>query len=305
MLCERKGTGFGRLNRAVQRAIKLDLAGAKTCDSVASCLHRIQPPSYVTDGGSIKSFFGKGDSEEFHRNPRGKNMRALFIVAVAAFVVTLTGCATQGVSSANYTPGPQNAVKNEKTITRAQAIVWDELVRELSKSFYVINNIERESRIINVSFNTNAPTDYVDCGRTRRTYTQGDKVETFEYDVANSATFKVAGTSQPHPSMFSYAVMRRTPALEGRSNIYVAPDPSNPTSTVISVNTRYVLSVRVDGESIVQHIGGNIMNRTPLRPPESSMIFNTNKPSTTMAGDVAIICASKGRLETEILKMVQ
>ena len=64
-------------------------------------------------------------------------MRALLLVSVAAFVVTLTGCATQGVSSANYTPGPQNAIKNEKTITRAQAIVWDELVRELEVAPFV------------------------------------------------------------------------------------------------------------------------------------------------------------------------
>ena len=117
--------------------------------------------------------------------------------------------------------------------------------------FYVINNIERESRIINVSFNTNSPSDYVDCGRTRRTYTQGEKTETFDYAVADSSTYKMAGTKQPHPATFSYANVRRTPKLEGRSNIYVAPDASNPSSTVVSVNTRYIVTIKVYGEQLL------------------------------------------------------
>jgi hypothetical protein len=220
-------------------------------------------------------------------------------------MMTTAGCATQGVNSFSYTPGELSAVKNEKTVARPQAVVWDELVRELSKSFFVINNIERESRIINVSFNSNSPAEYVDCGRTHRTYTEGDKREDFDYAVAERTTYKIAGDKQPHPAMRSYAVINREPTLEGRANIYVAPDATDLGKTVVSVNTRYILSVRVRGEGIVQHAQGNIINRTHLPEQNQSHIFNTNKASTTTGGAVSVVCAGLGRLETDILKMVR
>ena len=194
-----------------------------------------------------------------------------FIFAIF-IVFAVGGCATQGVNSFNYTPSKEYPADNEKTIARPQSVVWDELVRELSKSFYVINNIERESRIINVSFTSNSPSDYVDCGRTRRTYTQGDKTETFDYAVAERTTFKFAGNTQPHPSMFSYAVVTRTPTLDGRSNIYVAPDPKNSGNTVVSINTRYIVTTRIRGDAFVQHVNGNIMSRSPVQE-ETSFIF--------------------------------
>ena len=226
---------------------------------------------------------------------------------ILALVITLAlcGCATQGVSSRSYTPPSQSPVKNEKVVGRPQAAVWDELVKELSKSFYVINNIERESRIINVSFNSNSPNDYVDCGRSRRTYTQGDKTETYDYAVAERATFKVAGNAQPNPSMISYAIANRVTSLEGRANIYVAPESGNSDKTVVSVNTRYILTVRVQAESFVQHFNGNILARTPMPSEPNSLIFNTNKESTTNLGADTIVCAGRGKLENEILNMIR
>jgi hypothetical protein len=89
--------------------------------------------------------------------------------------IFITGCATQGVSTYKYTDNAPIQINNELVVSKPQSQVWDILVKELSKSFYVINNIDKESRIINVSFSSNAPSEYVDCGKTHRTYTQGDK----------------------------------------------------------------------------------------------------------------------------------
>jgi hypothetical protein len=232
-------------------------------------------------------------------------MRSRISIAIA--VLSASGCATQGVNTANYTAATPHIVKNEKTVPRRQAVVWDELVRELSKSFYVINNIERESRIINVSFNSNSPSDYVDCGRTVRTYAEGDKREVFDYAVADPSRFKVAGTQQPRPELKTYAFFNRQPSLEGRSNIYVAPDPSDPNRTLVSVNTRYVVSVLVRREAFVEHVNGRIMRRDTLPDQSFSFMFNTNKASTTTPpdGGQAITCSGRGRLETDILDMVK
>jgi len=89
--------------------------------------------------------------------------------------VAASGCATQGKSTTTYLKPTISEVKNEIDVTKSYAQVWDVLVKQLSKSFYVINNIDKESRIINVSFSTNSPAEYIDCGRTLRTYTQGKK----------------------------------------------------------------------------------------------------------------------------------
>lgn len=232
-----------------------------------------------------------------------KSLRfGMTLVVVASLV---SGCATQGVSTAEYSPPIEQVVQNEKTVDRAQPVVWDELVRELSKSFFVINNIERESRIINVSFQSSTPGDYVDCGRTRRTYAEGDKRELFDYAVADSSTYKEAGRTQPHPAQKTYARVNRQTSLEGRSNIYVAPDSSNSSRTVVSVNTRYVLSIKVHGEGILEHANGNVLHRSPFSRDSNPMVFNTNKPTSQAAGGITIVCRDKGRLESEILRMVR
>src|SRR5688500_4758679 len=114
-------------------------------------------------------------------------------------IVFLVGCATQGTSTFNHVQSAAKTIVNEKTVSRPQTLVWDELVRELSKSFYVINNIERESRIINVSFTSNTPGTFVDCGQTTRQYRQGDSVETYNYPVAEKSSYKMATPKQPHP----------------------------------------------------------------------------------------------------------
>ena len=220
-------------------------------------------------------------------------------------LILCTGCATQGSNTFNYVPNDPITIRNEKTVTKPQAAVWDELVRELSKSFFVINNIERESRIINVSFNSNSPGEFVDCGRTTRSYTQGEKVERYDYEVAGFSTFKVAAIRQEHPAFANYSLIRREPSLEGRSNIYVAPDPSDSSRTVISVNTRYILTIRIRGDNFAEHASGNKQARGSLSEVTRSYIFNTNKPSREQSGEITIVCFGRGKLETDILNMVR
>jgi len=180
--------------------------------------------------------------------------------------------------------------------------VWDSLVRDLAKSFYVINNIDKESRIINVSFNSPKAEDYVDCGRSQRTFKEGEVSESFNYAVAARSTFKVASTRQEHPAFSNYFVLTREPMLDGRANIYIAPSSSDPNRTTISVNTRYVLTVKVRSEGFAKHISGNVQTRG--RAPEETFthMFNTGSSSTTDAGGgVNVVCFATGTLEREIL----
>jgi hypothetical protein len=184
--------------------------------------------------------------------------------------------------------------------------VWDELVRELSKSFYVINNIERESRIINVSFLSNSPSEFADCGKTMRTYVQGEKIEHFDYATAASATFKFASPRQRHPAWADYAIVRRETNLEGRVNIYVAPDVKDADVTTISVNARYMLTIKTEGTQFSEGAGGQTISLGPLPARTTVITFNTNKGTSQQIDQGnSISCFGTGKLEADILSMVR
>ena len=228
------------------------------------------------------------------------------ICAIVLTAILLSGCATQGISSLKYTDNTPIQVKNEIEVAKPQSQVWDTLVKELCKSFYVINNIDKESRIINISFSTDSPEEYVDCGKSHRTYTQSDKSEVYDYDVAGPAEFKVAATRQEHPAFANYINTRRETVLEGRSNIYVAPDEKDDSKTIVTVNTRYVLTIRAKGEAFAQHVSGNVFYRGRIPEETTTIMFDTNKAGQKeIGGGLKITCFSKGKLENEILDMIR
>lgn len=225
---------------------------------------------------------------------------------IMVFAVFLSGCATQGVSTREYRGCSQQKINNELNVPRPQSEVWDTIVKELSKSFYVINNIDKESRIINVSFSSNAPSGYVDCGKSHRTYTQRDKTETYDYDTAGSSYFKVATLRQEHPAFANYVVIRRETSLEGRSNIYVAPSEQDKNSTVITVNTRYIMNFKIKSDTFAQHANGKVFSRGHLPDETFTVMFNTNQLGELKANNAETIsCCSKGTLEAEILGMTR
>lgn len=220
-------------------------------------------------------------------------------------IVAISGCATPGVNTYEYVKHDPKSVTNEIQVDEPYGKVWDKLVRELSKSFYVINNIDKESRIINLSFSSQTPSDFVDCGMTHRRYKRGDESIGYSYKVADSASFKVANGAQ-HP-FFYYSTIRRSTTLEGRSNIYLAPVESDQTKTTVAVNARYILTINATGEKYAQHfLTGETYDhgQIPFTQPVV-MSFNTNKPSSVdVENGVTITCFSNGKLEQDVLQIL-
>src|SRR3546814_4300040 len=69
--------------------------------------------------------------------------------AVMAAILLTAGCAAQ--ADLNYRKPTQPSLTNSRTVNAGFEETWDGLVRNLSSEFFVINNIEKASRIINVS----------------------------------------------------------------------------------------------------------------------------------------------------------
>lgn len=230
-------------------------------------------------------------------------MKSLVLLVAVLFVTS--GCAIPGVNSMSYTKHDPKLIINEIQVDQPYSQVWDKLVRELSKSFYVINNIDKESRIINLSFSSQSPSEFVDCGQTHRTYKHGSELINYDYMVADSSTYKYAHGAR---EAFSYyANTRRTTSLEGRSNIYLAPLENDKAKTTVAVNTRYILTINVVGDIYAQHLNGNIFSQgqTPHQQP-TILSFNTNNPTERDFGDgVKISCSSNGKLEQDVLQILQ
>lgn len=196
---------------------------------------------------------------------------------------TLAGCAA---STADYSPPEARNVTTERVVRMPFDMAWDRYVSELSKSFFVINNISKNSRIINVSFSSDRPSDFVDCGVTRRTSTHpatGD--ESFIYQAADSSAYN-AGQSGTNILWH----FRRNTSLDGRVNIYMAPEGSD--STLIRVNAKYVLAVSVRGESTA---GGSYFD-------QMSVSFTSSAGSGSRADELR--CVSKGVLEKQLLELI-
>lgn len=205
------------------------------------------------------------------------------LAAVLVGVLALAGCAG---SKMDYTPPMPREVATERILEMPFEKAWDAYVAELSKTFFVINNISKESRIINVSFSSDKPSDFVDCGYTVRTSTHpATGQETFSYYTADSSTYNAG---QPGTNILWH--MRRTTSLSGRANIYMAPRDKS--STLLRVNAKYVLTIEIRGES---NVGGMYFD-------DMSVTFTSTQPGTDQSGEMR--CVSKGVLEEKLLHLL-
>jgi hypothetical protein len=175
----------------------------------------------------------------------------------------------------------------------------------MAKSFFVINNIDKDSRIINLSYSSDKPQEYVDCGRTKRTYSDGKTTESYEYGFTdNIAKYKSSSDKQANPNFSSVGLILRRASLEGRANVYVAPENS---STLISVNAKSVVKVNLSGEVLVMNFAGGVVNRQAI-PPVSADVTAVTKGSTESTVAIGstvetVTCYSTGRLEQAILDL--
>ena len=221
------------------------------------------------------------------------------ILLAASLVV---GCATPAQFNLSYTEPTSTQIRNTITVNEDFEKTWKKLVSEMSKSFYVINNIDKESNLINLSFSiTNNIGDYVDCGNSRRTFSLKDIQENVSYRVADKSESYTSSTTHRAPPNTTYYRQFRSPKLEGRTNVYVAPENGK---TEVRVNTRYIWTLKNSAQEYMymplynsyNPVGGIVP--TPTIDPIS---FNTK----TSGSDGEVTCFATGKFENEILDIVR
>jgi len=197
--------------------------------------------------------------------------------AILAFgVLGLSACASQTV---NYSPSPSVKVDTEKTVAQDLDTTWSTLVSNLSKSFFVINTIEKDSRIINVTFSANNPEKYIDCGTGTST-------------VNGQTTYITVAQSSTYPSVYQQGIYQyvgksiKTTSLEGRFNVFL--EEISPEKTKVSANARYIFSGQIQ----------RFTNQNQMYENNSSDLTFQSTQAGTSEG---VTCSSLGKLEKDIL----
>jgi len=206
------------------------------------------------------------------------------IVTISALFL-LSGCASQML----YTPPAQQSIKSENTkiINRSREEVWASAVPALGRQFFVINNLDKDSGLINISYSGD-PTVYVDCG-----------VITVTLPVAGGydQTFPAAKESQVYRfhTPFSPQEYKRQMSLDGRVNLIFEKIDDH--KTMVSANAKYVITRKIDG--IV--IGGGFLGST-----SDSISFNSGgKGEFSNNAQSPTVCVPNGKLESDILSVIR
>lgn len=212
-------------------------------------------------------------------------MRSLLIPAVV-LTTALSGCAGR----VDYVR-PAAPLRNDNTIVvdKPRDVVWNAMIPALGKQFFVINNLDKSSGLINISYSGD-PEAYVDCGRVtsyvknargERTYDFPGAIASKHYEVMNQSGL--------------FLILRRM-TLEGRMNLIF--EEAGPQRTRITANTRYVLN----RERRVQHASSTI----PVNLNDS-LSFNSGQPASFPAGSDgrALECQPTGRFEAEVLSLIK
>ncbi|WP_430735501.1 hypothetical protein [Halodesulfovibrio aestuarii] len=234
-------------------------------------------------------------------------MKQFFIISSLICSFFLVGCgAKSGSNTYDYAAPNIEHLKNKKTINMPFEKAWNKIVAQLSESYFVINNIDKQSRIINISFSNNNPERFIDCGTSHRTTTRNsDDFRSYTYPIAGSSRYSLELGANGF--FEEKADISRDCSLEGRINLYLAPLTKN--QTQYSVNVRYVLKNNITQNIRYEHQASPsyVVNRS-IQQNVITEAFSTNEhyQRTAQENDrfFTLSCGSKGTLEQKLLDLL-
>lgn len=183
-------------------------------------------------------------------------------------------------------PNAPAAPSNSKVVEKPREEVWNGSVPALGKQFFVINNMDRASGFINISY-AGDPERYIDCG----------EITSYVKNARGERTYKFPGAKADH----TYEVMtqnlfriERKMTLEGRMNLVF--EEITPTSTRVTATTRYVVTrtARVT----------DVNNKSDTRADTISFNSGSGASFPAHSDGRSTECVSTGRFESEVLSSI-
>ena len=208
------------------------------------------------------------------------------IVLLLCFVILTIDFS--GCTSRNFVYKPPETIipiENKSTISyTTKDKIWSKLIQGIGANFFVINNMDKQSGFINISY-MGDPEKYVYGGELHYHFSnlRGD----WDY------IFPAARTMAQYSTMINgvLCTLTRKLTLDGRINILVNEIDS--TDISITVNTRYILTLNISGNDVLGHY---------LAPYQETFSFDTGR-SVTSAGGTTYY--SNGELEQTIIDLVK
>ncbi|MGE5457897.1 MAG: hypothetical protein ACM3RX_06045, partial [Methanococcaceae archaeon] len=184
-------------------------------------------------------------------------------------ILTLLSVVFVGCVSSNkiYNP-PKDIIKieNSVNVNQPKEVVWTKLIQGVASNFFVINNMDKQSGFINISYSGD-PEKYVD---------GGDFTFTFE-NLRGKRTYNFPGAraNSQYETMINgnLCTIIRQLDLDGRMNIIVNSIDS--AKTKVTVNTKYILTLKNSGTTVTGQT---------LIPSQEVISFNTGQSAQTSAG---------------------
>ncbi|KXW57114.1 hypothetical protein FEMY_23700 [Ferrovum myxofaciens] len=203
----------------------------------------------------------------------------------ALTVLTLTGCA----GSVDYVqPNLDKKVSNEKIINLSRDQVWNSTIPALSKKFFVINNLDKSSGLINISYSGD-PEKYIDCGQisSHLPNIHGDRIDTFPAAISNKRL----------QVMVNGHLINEVRKVELNGKVSLSFEELSPSKTKVTVNTHYIVRRQITFYS--PSSGVPISNTDTIE-------FNSDSLASFPAVNDgrATECVGTGLLENEILNAI-
>ena len=177
-------------------------------------------------------------------------------------------------------PSQSYKTSNTITINKPKDEVWKKIISSLGSSFFVINNIDKESGFINISYSGD-PEKYIDCG-VIDSYVKNAMGER-RYHFPAASAYQEYETMVGGQNLLFY---KRKMNLEGRINLIIQELSQD--STLVTVNIKYVVTKNI----LVSNPQGQSTNLS------DSISFNTNGSATFPKGTS---CYATGALEREVI----
>jgi hypothetical protein len=143
-------------------------------------------------------------------------MNIIKLVSISVAILFLSGCAM----TASYVPPEHEGTKDKYSVNiqRDFDTVWKELIQYSASTFFAIDNYEKDSGLITLSFGAAKPSDFITGGQWK----------------ASSQQMKFDGDYVDYSSIY------RKGALSGKMNIVVTS--ISDTESFVRVSARYVFT---------------------------------------------------------------
>lgn len=218
-------------------------------------------------------------------------MKKTLLGCLLAMCVALGGGCSINKISMDMTSPPEYDIQETKIYRKPYDKVWKAVVESIGSSYFVLENIEKDSGILSLSFSTQTPKDLIDCGTVIETGTIQMQKYSLTYDGTETNLVKKLVTKNGIPGE-----SLRKFSLSGKANVLVQSVGKN--ETKVTVKTRYVVEL-----GYTHYIQGALapvktLNTMHFTGKETGQ-FDTNMNIPSLQ------CRSKGTLEMSIFNGIE